>query len=269
MIEFADGPTIIASLESGSIDIGNIGPGAHKLAIEGRAEVVAFSQLGNADELIARSDRGIDSIEDLRGKKIGTASGTSAETILKLALLEADLSEKDVEIIDMDASAIVTAMLSGSIDVAATWSPNTTFIKRELKEKVVVLADNSRYREQSPAIASYVTFPGYSEKNNEKISKFLKGLYRAMDYRAEHMKEVSKWVATQIGSDITAVQDQLQDGEWLTSRQMIQLINTGILQQYYEKQQKNLIESEIVDTSRNINEYVLIDQMNSILMEIK
>ncbi len=90
-----------------------------------------------------------------------------------------------------------------------------------------------------------------------------------MDYRAEHMKEVSKWVATQIGSDITAVQDQLQDGEWLTSRQMIQLINTGILQQYYEKQQKNLIESEIVDTSRNINEYVLIDQMNSILMEIK
>ncbi|CYV24374.1 nitrate/sulfonate/bicarbonate ABC transporter periplasmic protein [Streptococcus suis] len=50
---------------------------------------------------------------------------------------------------------------------------------------------------------------------------------------------------------------------------MIQLINTGILQQYYEKQQKNLIESEIVDTSRNINEYVLIDQMNSILMEIK
>ncbi|MDG3116822.1 ethanolamine utilization protein EutG, partial [Streptococcus suis] len=101
------------------------------------------------------------------------------------------------------------------------------------------------------------------------ISKFLKGLYRAMDYRAEHMKEVSKWGATQIGSDITAVQDQLQDGEWLTSRQMIQLINTGILQQYYEKQQKNLIESEIVDTSRNINEYVLIDQMNSILMEIK
>ncbi len=172
LIEFADGPTIIASLESGSIDIGNIGPGAHKLAIEGRAEVVAFSQLGNADELIARSDRGIDSIEDLRGKKIGTASGTSAETILKLALLEADLSEKDVEIIDMDASAIVTAMLSGSIDVAATWSPNTTFIKRELKEKVVVLADNSRYREQSPAIASYVTFPGYSEKIMKKFPSF-------------------------------------------------------------------------------------------------
>ncbi|MBS8115399.1 ethanolamine utilization protein EutG, partial [Streptococcus suis] len=89
-----------------------------------------------------------------------------------------------------------------------------------------------------------------------------KGLYRAMDYRAEHMKEVSKWVATQIGSDITAVQDQLQDGEWLTSRQMIQLINTGILQQYYEKQQKNLIVSGIVDISRNINEYVLIDQMS-------
>lgn len=37
LVEFVDGPTIIAAMESGTIDIGNIGPGAHKLPIEGRA----------------------------------------------------------------------------------------------------------------------------------------------------------------------------------------------------------------------------------------
>ena len=33
MVEFADGPTIIAAMESGSIDVGYIGQGAHKLCI--------------------------------------------------------------------------------------------------------------------------------------------------------------------------------------------------------------------------------------------
>ena len=38
LVEFADGPTIIAAMESGSIDIGYIGHGAHKLCVNGRAK---------------------------------------------------------------------------------------------------------------------------------------------------------------------------------------------------------------------------------------
>ena len=39
LVEFADGPTIIAAMESGSIDIGYIGHGAHKLCVNGRAKI--------------------------------------------------------------------------------------------------------------------------------------------------------------------------------------------------------------------------------------
>ena len=42
LVEFADGPTIIAALESGSIDAGYIGPGAHVLPIQGEAKIFAF-----------------------------------------------------------------------------------------------------------------------------------------------------------------------------------------------------------------------------------
>ena len=41
LVEFADGPTIIAAMESGSIDIGYIGHGAHKLCVNGRANSVS------------------------------------------------------------------------------------------------------------------------------------------------------------------------------------------------------------------------------------
>ena len=54
LVEFADGPTIIAAMESGSIDMGYIGPGAHKLCIQGRAKIFMLSQIGNADHVLAR-----------------------------------------------------------------------------------------------------------------------------------------------------------------------------------------------------------------------
>ncbi|MDO4432189.1 MAG: ABC transporter substrate-binding protein [Aerococcaceae bacterium] len=269
LVEFADGPTIIAAMESGSIDIGNIGPGAHVLPIQGRAEIIAFAHLGNADEVIGRTDKGINTIEDLKGKKIASASGTSAESILKLTLAEAGLSESDVEIIDMDAAAIVTAMLSGSVDAAATWSPNTTAIKKELGDKAVMLSNNVRYASVSPAIGSYAVTSGYVEANKDKVMSFLRGLQRARDYRAEHMEEVAQWVAEQIAVDISVINDQLLDGDWQTSEQMKKLLESGDLKAYYEKQQENFISvGRLTDKeARPVEEYVHFDLMLESLPE--
>ena len=61
LVEFADGPTIIAAMESGSIDIGYIGQGAHKLCINGRATIFALSHVSNGDALIG--GKGIATVE--------------------------------------------------------------------------------------------------------------------------------------------------------------------------------------------------------------
>lgn len=269
LVEFSDGPTIIAALESTTIDIGNIGPGAHKLLIENRAEVISFAQLGNADEIIGRKDKGVHSLSDLKGKKIASTSGTSSETILNLALAEVGLTQNDVEIIDMDASSVVTAMISGSIDAVATWSPNTTAIKAELGNTVVSLANNVRYAKENPSIASYAVTAGYSKKNAEKVNKFLRGLYRAMDYRSKNENEVAEWSARQIGADITTIKSQLFDGQWLTSAQMRDLIESGEMELYYKKQQENFIKSKVVNKTRDVSEYVLFDQMKEALESIQ
>ncbi|MER0123061.1 ABC transporter substrate-binding protein [Streptococcus sp. ZJ93] len=268
LVEFVDGATIIAAMESGSIDIGNIGPGAHRLPIEGRAEIISFSQLGNADEVLGRTDKGVRSLDDLKGKKIGLAAGTSAEAILHLALKEVGLSVNDVELVEMDASSIVSAMLSGSIDAAATWSPNTTVIKRQLGETSITLADNDRYKDAYPAIASYVVKAGYSQKKSEDMKKFLRGLYRSMDYRSEHMAEVVTWVAQKVGADSDATSLEVNDGKWLTSSELLAHLNSGEIEHYYEKQQKNFLSTGLVKSERDVSEYVKLDLMKEILSEI-
>ena len=120
LVEFADGPTIIAAMESGSIDMGYIGQGAHKLCINGRASIFALSHISNGDALIG--GKGITTVEDLKGKVVAYSSGTSSEDILKNSLNKAGMTMDDIKAMDMDASAIVTAMLSGGVDACATWS---------------------------------------------------------------------------------------------------------------------------------------------------
>lgn len=261
LIEFADGPTIISAMESGSIDVGYIGPGAHKLAIQGKADIFAISHYGNADELIGNADKGVSKIEDLAGKTIAMASGTTSETILDLTLKQAGLTRDDVKVMDMDASAIVTAMLSGSVDAAATWSPNTFAIKKELGDKAVMLSNNKTFIDIFPSIASWITNPGYADKNPEILLRFTKALYKAMDYRTENPEEVAVWVAEQTALDKNAVLDQIYDGDWTTSAQVISSIEDNTMEEYYKAQQQNFIDSGAVTDEVAVSDYVLFQNM--------
>lgn len=74
LVEFQDGPTIIAAMESGSIDLGYIGQGAHKLCINGQATIFALSHISNGDALIGGP--GIKTVEDLKGKTVAYSSGS-------------------------------------------------------------------------------------------------------------------------------------------------------------------------------------------------
>jgi len=263
LVEFADGPTIIAAMESGSIDVGYIGPGAHVLPIQGKADIIAFSHLGNADEVIGNEDKGVNTIQDLKGKTVAVASGTSSETILDLTLSEAGLSKEDIKVMDMDASAIVTAMISGSVDAVATWSPNTNAIKKELGDKAIMLSNNARYANEFPSIASWVVAPGYADENTDVVEKFLKGLFKGYDYRVDNADEVAKWVAKEIALDEKSLIEQTGDGDWVTASDIKTMIEDGSIKKYYEKQQENFVDSKKLtkEEIQPVENYVLFDIM--------
>lgn len=269
LVEFADGPTIISAMESGSIDIGYIGPGAHVLPIQGQAKILAYSQIGNADEVLARVDRGIETLEDLRGKKIAVASGTSSEMILNLTLEEAGLTRDDVELIDMDASSIVTAMISGSIDAAATWSPSTITIKNELGDNVVMLSNNERYTAEVPSIASFVVSPAYAEENQELLVRVLRALFKGNDYKVDNLEEVATWTAEQLSLDEEALQGETDTGLWIKAAEMKEMIEDGTMDELYNQQGQNFVNEGRLEDSDLVpsEEYVLYDLMLEALGE--
>lgn len=84
LMSFDSGPVIISAMESGSVDFGYIGDGAHKLCVQGQASIIGLSHISNGDAVIGGPN--VTTLEDLKGKTVAYSSGTSSETILTNAL---------------------------------------------------------------------------------------------------------------------------------------------------------------------------------------
>jgi NitT/TauT family transport system substrate-binding protein len=261
LIEFADGPTIISAMESGSVDIGYIGQGAHKLCINGRATIFALSHISNGDALIGGP--GITSVEDLKGKKVAYSSGTSSDDILKSSLAAAGMTMDDIEAVDMDASAIVTAMLSGGVDAAATWSPNSLEILEQVPDSTK-LTDNLTFSDQTVSLASWICMPDYAKENRDVLVRFTRALFKAMDYAAnDHQEETAALVAKQTATDEESAYSQRGDAEWLTGKEVAQGAADGTVEGYYELQKQNFVDAGAieVDPVPEVSDYVMLDVM--------
>ena len=243
MTAFEDGPTEIAAMESGAMDVAFIGPGAHKLSAKGQANVFLLQHLGDGDCIIGLN--GIKTLEELKGKKIGYAAGTSSESILTTALASVGLTMDDVDALSMDATALTTAALSGSVDAVAAWSPYSLTILENAADATDICSNVDFASMASPG--SWVVNPKWGAENEEVLVRFVRAMYKAMDYASAATtddavaNEVAGFIAKVIASDAETVIGQRYDGSWLSSDAMMEMLESGKLVQIYEDQKANFI----------------------------
>lgn len=74
-----------------------------------------------ADAIVASAE--MSSVSELKGKKIAVTTGEVNHLLLIAALKQANISESDVEIVNMSADDAGAAFLAGRVDAAVTWEP--------------------------------------------------------------------------------------------------------------------------------------------------
>ena len=258
LTSFDNGPNIIAAMENGSVDIGYIGDGAHKLCVQGNASIIALSHISNGDAVIGGPE--VKTIADLKGKTVAYSSGTTSENILIQALASEGMTMSDITAMDMDASAIVTAMLSGKVDACAIWSPNSTTVIDEL-EGATILADNVTFADSSIALSSWIAMPETVENESDVLVRFVRALFRGMDYAADgNYEEVAGWVAAILATDPNETYKEYTSGDWLTGEEVYNGIADGTVAGYYEFQQE-LMGTEKVPEPVPVENYVAFDIM--------
>lgn len=124
---FAKGPDVMQAILAGELDVGAT---ASEAAISGRANgapiyVVAGFAKGGA-RLVARTDSGIKSVKDLKGKKVGVTRGGIHEVLLDAELGQNGLTPKDVQIVYLAFADLNQALLGKNIDAMMQSEPQSS-----------------------------------------------------------------------------------------------------------------------------------------------
>ena len=187
--QFNTGLEIFQALIGGSLDVLSTGAVISNFPARGQGKVFLINDIEVATaQLWVRGDQGIKSIEDLKGKRIATATGTTAHVFLDKALRANKVDPKDVEILNQTMPAAVTSFVSGAVPAVALWVPFNVIV-RDKVPGAIKLTDASAYYPQAAIIDGWAAANDYYEPNKETLFKLIKGWADANDYIVAHSNE--------------------------------------------------------------------------------
>ena len=126
IVEFSSGKDVNTALAAGSIDFGLEGscPASLAIAQDLGVELIWIHEvLGDVESLVATGTSGINTVADLKGKKVAVPFASTAHFSLLKAMENAGLSASDVTVLDMQPDKIYASWNSGDIDAAYIWEP--------------------------------------------------------------------------------------------------------------------------------------------------
>ena len=263
--EFASGPEEIAAMEGGSIDLAYIGHGAHKLCINGQANIFMPSSVHSTDRIIVLPTSevtSVDNISNLKGKKVAYNGGSSSETALTGALNAAGLTMDDIEAYEMDAVNMVAAMMSGNVDACTAWNPYSVQILENCEG-----AQELEFATNSVNMSSWICLPSYAEKNHDVLVRFTRALLKGMEYAAqeENWAYAVGLYAKQCAKDVEACYVETGDATWFSADYVKTAIADGTFEDLYTRQQQMFIDNGAVEAPVALENYVLWDVMEEAL----
>lgn len=188
------GPAINEALAGGNLDIGSLGDVP---AIIGKAagidtELIASAGLRNGASLIVSKNSNINSVKDLKGKKIATQKGAYMHEVLLNILQDSGLTINDIQFVNMNAQGSADALTSGNVDgIVVGGIPLGKLILNGYAKEIVDYRQNLQWNTSS----YYVARTEFAKQNPEIIKAILKGLVRAKKLCEEDDKaNLNQWV---------------------------------------------------------------------------
>jgi NitT/TauT family transport system substrate-binding protein len=187
-------------------------------------------------QLWVRSDQGIKSFDDLKGKRIATSTGTTAHVFLDRALRANSVDPKEVELVNQAMPAAVTSFISGAVPAVALWVPFNITVRDKVPD-AVKLADAGAYYPQAAIIGGWAAANNYYDANAETLAKLIKGWGEANDYvianSEEALQSLQKGHYSQ--TPLTDLQEQLKAQKMFTSHEWKQLYSDGTVTNWLQQ----------------------------------
>jgi NitT/TauT family transport system substrate-binding protein len=222
------------------------------------AQIRTISSIAKSEfvYLVARADRGISEISDLKGKTIGTTFGTISHFYLGRFLELNGISVQDVDLIDLKTPAEwVNAVVDGSVDAVATAQPYVESAKEGLGNNAVVWSIQS----SQPLYAQAIATDTWIASHPELVVRFLRSLLQAEDFAINHASEAKEIVKNQMD-----LSDAYANKMWSQNQFSLSLDQSLILAMQDESQW--LIQNNLTNANDlpNFNDYLYLNGLKSV-----
>jgi NitT/TauT family transport system substrate-binding protein len=155
--------------------------------------------LGSIDKfenmyIIARTDKGIKKITDLRNRTIGVPQGTIADFYLGRYLNLHNMKLSDVTFINVRPDHSAEALAAGDIDAAVTWHPYLDRMSEQYGDRLVVWPIQS----SQLTYWNVVSRTDWADSHQDTIERFLLSIAQASEFTTNHPQETKKIVQNEL-----------------------------------------------------------------------
>jgi taurine transport system substrate-binding protein len=172
---------------------------------------------GDNEALVARNGSGINTIADLKGKRVGTPFASTAHYSLLAALAQNKLSSTDVQLVDLQPQAILAAWERGDIDAAYTWLPTLDDLRKTGKD---LITSRQLAKDGKPTLDLSAVANDFAGAHPDVVDIWRKQEARALTTIRDDPNAAAKAIASEIGLSPEDVAGQLKQGVYLTTDQV-------------------------------------------------
>jgi hypothetical protein len=141
--------------------------------------------------------RNIESMEQLKGKKVGVARGTGGEVFWLAVIEKLKLNPADYTIVNVEAPEMVAALERGNIDAFAVWEPWPTRALRAIPNTKILLNNETVLIVRNFIYAN----KGWAEANPDATRRFLLALIESAAFIDSNREQATAQVARFLRQD--------------------------------------------------------------------
>jgi taurine transport system substrate-binding protein len=221
-IKFDSGADVNTAFIAKELDFGTLGSSPVARGLSAPLNIpykVAFvlDVAGDNEALVARNGRSIDTIPQLRGKRIATPFASTAHYSLLAALSQNGLSANDVQLVDLQPQAILAAWERGDIDAAYTWLPTLDQLRTTGKD---LITSRQLAKDGKPTLDLGAVRDEFADAHPDVVDAWRQQEARALKVIHDDPAAAAKAVAAEIGLSPDDVAGQLKQGVYLTPEQV-------------------------------------------------
>jgi taurine transport system substrate-binding protein len=202
--QFGGGGEVIKAMASGAVQVGEVGSAGIAAAVSRGEPYELFwilDDIGDAEALVAKNGSGINSVKDLKGKKIAMPFNSTTHFHTMVALEQAGVNPADVQILNMRPPEVRAAWQRGDIQATWIWDPVLSEVKKD--GKVILTSGKVSADTGKATFDGYIVNKEWAKQHHDFMVQFVKVLAAADEkYRANkatwtadspEVKAVAKW----------------------------------------------------------------------------